>query len=688
MPVDSTSVEGNSQTPQENAQASETNAGGTNNAAQDKAGKDSALLEEATKAIRAGQELLAKSVDLKEFSQAYVSTMQLWVEQADEEGKNTFYSSEPVHIGFLPLSQDYWRDTLFKPWEFENASNNGVTLHECSYLPKRDQSEIEVSLLGMRSWPKWLNNSWSTAKPQGLASPDNVPMEPIKDRPDWAKLANGYDADIKNQQCGQFTVPTAALVNDPIVFSMEFPPHPPAAGSDRLLRTTIAIPKSRLAPRFKQSEIHILSAVEPPRLKNDKKQTEVKVWQIDIPVVNTACGDQIELPTQLVRSTGSDFTTIDWYWRDGNVELAPCVPKPIRPADPKSDAFKKWEKDLDTWEKENPIRKNAWQAADSADRIRLYLEIPRTAINDLPDRVDVVRTTTDGVKWVVATLPDLRRLLLPSQLTIDPLTPTQFALRGDNAGVIDAVAMQSSSEKTAVTFTTAPGVDFALVMLPSATDSTPKTDTSGGGGSAGAGGNSSTEITVDTTKDSTGHVKMTTQSSSTPAKPASTTTKAPDTAPSGGKTSAPQPLAAGTYAVIPLIQVRTTVPTALTLKDKADKATAAKKAADDATAAAAAAKASPADKNLKQKAATAASKSATAKAAAAAAAQAAEPAPIYMPLTVSDEKGKPLIFTIADTKKPAAAQASTTPTPCTTSCTVAPCTPACAALQGASTKSQ
>jgi hypothetical protein len=65
-------------------------------------------------------------------------------------------------------------------------------------------------------------------------------------------------------------------------------------------------------------------------------------------------------------------------------------------------------------------------------------------------------------------------------------------------------------------------------------------------------------------------------------------------------------------------------------------------------------------------------KLATAKKAASDAAKAAEPTPIYMPLNVTDEKGKPLVFTIADAKKPSTTSPSTTPAPSTTTC-VAPC---------------
>ncbi len=676
-------------------------------AAKDKEAKDQAVADAAAKQLAERRDaLLHKSINLTKWSRAFVSTMQVWVEQADAEGKNVFYSPEPVPIAFLPLSEDYWKYTAFKPWEFERADANGVTLHECNYLPDSNQCSIDISLLGVRSWPKWLGD---------LARGEST--KPVPGRRDWAQLANGYDADPNNPRCGWFTVPTAALANDPIVFSMEFPPHPvpvdiapalPGApcGSQAVaskqeevtgLRTTIAIPRSRLGPSFPPSQLQIRQRVEPPLSTDAKKQTETKIWQILVPVANSACGDEIELPNDMRRPEQmprtpdgkpdpkyDPLTKIGVEWRNGNDKLPTCSPKPAEPQKPvetKSDAFKEWEKEhkawekkRDEWENDRKVANDAWQKADQADRIRLYLEIPRTAINDLPARVDVVRTTSDGVKWVVATLPNLRRTLLPSRLTLDSLSATQFALRGENAQVIDAVAMQGSGDSSNRTlFRTAPGVDFALVTLPAQSASTAGNDTSGGGG---AGSNSSTQITIDTTTNSTDHVQVTKQSSSTPAKPAAASGKTTTPPPSDANTKAPKALAAGGYAVIPLIQVGTTPPDSENLSAAANNITSAsvrvQRAQAAFTAAPAAQKAS-AQNALKQAQTDLTTAEAAAKAA-------AEPVPLYIPLTVTDASGKPLIFTIPDAKKSATpTQASTTPAnvTCATTCAIAPCAVAC-----------
>lgn len=615
--------------------------------------------------------------DLNSFLQAYVTTMEVWVWQSDEEGKNVFYSQEPTRVNFLPLSDDYWRDTFFKPWAFGGATSTDITLQECNYLPNVNQCHIGIALLGVRSWPYRIQQSDSRAVG------------------DWAQLAPGT-VGVKNPnlQCGHFTIPTAALANDPVVFSMAFPlaentprtidncPDFNLRQSIQGTRTTIAIPRSRIAPDFSRSEMQILSTLEPPLFNVGasqsggkaepprKSQAETKVWQLEIPVTNTACGDKLELPPNLVRSKPDDYTTIAWEWRNGKDKIGDdkigCTPQST----------------ID------------WMEADRSGNIRLYLEVPRTAINVLPDSVNVVRNS-GGVKWVVAKLPNLRELLLPSRLTLDTISTTQFALLGKNAGVIDAVTVQGTTATAGQPnqFPAVQGFDSAIVMLPASNSSGSSPDTTGGGS---AGSNSSLSIVVDTNKDSTGHVQMTSQNSATPAKPAANNTKAPSTA---SAPKAPNSLAAGSYAVIPLIQVGTSsAPDNLaTLQSDAKKADAAvASATKKAQAAAAALKKAPKDSNA-QKASTTAnqelSKAQTQAASADATAKAAgQLTAIYLPLNVTDQKGKPLIFTIPDTKKTSTTPPATSApaTTCVSPCTASPCNIVCqtASNQGTPTKSQ
>jgi len=178
---------------------------------------------------------------------------------------------------------------------------------------------------------------------------------------------------------------------------------------------------------------------------------------------------------------------------------------------------------------------------------------------------------------------------------------------------------------------------------------------------------------------------MKTQNSSTPAKPAGARGQPPSATTSGDEKSASsEQLAAGIYAVVPLIQIST--PTAAAGKRTNQTAKVSKKAAADAAAAKMAAEKAAANKtaSAKDKAARknqAEKLAAVAKKAAAEADQAADAAqPKYMPFKVTDEKGKPLTFTIPDTKKPSsAAQATTSPASatCIAPSFVNPCTVSC-----------
>jgi hypothetical protein len=354
--------------------------------------------------------------DLRDFRNAFVSTMQLWVQQSDPEGKNVFYSPDPVRIGFLPLSNDYWNRSAFKPWKFEEADADSITLQECNYLPDADQRSVQVSVLGLAAWSNSLIQN-----PEAPANPDS--MVQADDRSGWAFL----NTHLSPPHCGKLKVPTAALANDPLMFSMEFPtPADPgehskaeASAPSRAIRTTIGIPRFRIGPTFKQTELRRLPDIEVPGTEG-KASAQSAPWRILIPVEHSICTDDVELPlkSQIVKE-----------WWNGFAPLKHCS----REYGPST----------------NSGYLKAWRTADQAGRINLYLEIPRVAIKDLPNRINVVRTTSDGATWVVATLPDLRRLLLPSVLTLESLGATQFALRGENAGVIDAVAMRNGSYDSA-----------------------------------------------------------------------------------------------------------------------------------------------------------------------------------------------------------------------------------------------
>jgi hypothetical protein len=216
-----------------------------------------------------------KRKDLAKFNNAYLSNMRLSIEQSDIEGNDVFYSQEPARISVLPLSDDHWTDVSFKSWEFGGADSDSVTLQECQYLPNINQCNISVSLLGVRSWRKWISQTpkssfgvWERLTP-GLSQT-------------WERLTPELNQ-TSDAKCGHFTIPTASLANDPVVFTMALPDRfvqdsptdlapCKALGSsdirDSTLRPTIAIARSRLAPHFLQPVVTRIGIGKAAHLNN------------------------------------------------------------------------------------------------------------------------------------------------------------------------------------------------------------------------------------------------------------------------------------------------------------------------------------------------------------------------------------------------------------------------------------
>jgi len=80
------------------------------------------------------------------------------------------------------------------------------------------------------------------------------------------------------------------------------------------------------------------------------------------------------------------------------------------------------------------------------------LEIPKSAITKWPAKLTL---SADGQD---IDLPDARALLLPKTLTVRALGRTQFALTGDKAGAIDAVALLRGSKATTIVAATGANV--------------------------------------------------------------------------------------------------------------------------------------------------------------------------------------------------------------------------------------
>jgi len=469
---------------------------------------------------------------VKEWNEAFVTTLQVWVEQFDPDGRDAIYSPTPVRVDFLPVSDDYYsgdnQKPFFRDWHFLRASPNRTWIEECSFQPLKGEvgtDGLRVALLGGRL-------------PFSLDA-----LQIDKDV-----------ADTEKAGCASRAMPTDFLSKfhrGQIVLVAQFSPVP---GIDPV-RATLTVPGYRVGPLFEKPLIALPAS---PSGSAAGKSPSEKTWKLSFPVSQTTCADNIDFlfpppgkpvaadaggqgpaespkPPQKKKPGGQkpQIGEDESVLRDPadtprflnaslNSEVPPAqtpgqaapkaastpgqkpapnqkppaaakpaAPAPARlvppaPADQPAEITVSWmngQKPL-TQCLNDPLDQNTgepagmpdWRKADEAGLIRLELTIPQAAIATLPKDLEVERHTSDGLAFPVALVPDLRAALLPSRLKLDSLSSTQFTLSGSNAGAINAVALQGG--KNNYVLQAAGGPTFVLVTLSS---SSAKADTSSAG---------------------------------------------------------------------------------------------------------------------------------------------------------------------------------------------------------------
>ncbi len=648
---------------------------------------------------------LLHASDITGFQDAFVTSMQLWVEQADPEGDQNFYTAEPTKIDFLPLSDDFWQPNertnvlcpniprerqflptgpqvwkslshpshmpdsapepkpdmpglpikpvaasagslaaipdqpapapvpgiagRFYPWHFKSATFSAVTIEGCNYFPPHTMSpdSMKFTLLGPTNPPD--------LKPQ-LIQGDNP------------------------NNCETLQLGTSELTRSQLVFEAQFkntansseqPIEKPDGTSDEKPEDVTAIlhlSTSRLKPAFSRPHVNADYYNQPSVAGNEGSQnTKLSnvlapyQWEVFIPVVRVAPGDTLDLPNDL------KMANFKSRWRKDGVDTDD-VPQVL---------------DQDE------------------DGISIHLTIPIAALRYLPSQFKLLRDPHDGHGPIpIASLPDVRKLILPSKLKLMTISDHQFALQGENAGRIDAVSVSSGGDKSQFKQVASSGTEFALATFDAAADKS----SSNGSGNGATDDEGSSNITV---LDSTASSKITItkqNKSTTTTKPSSTpSTTQPAGGNQGGSVKAPpspsdslsaapksQPLDPGSYLVQVFIVVDYTVDTAklgkaaTDLKTAQDKLSSAKAALQKTK--------TPADKAARQKDVDAVQEGL--KKAEANKTEADKPSvPTYMPIPVTDDKGGPLIFVVPEAKKPATPPATPPPT-CTAPCAIPLCT--------------
>jgi hypothetical protein len=377
----------------------------------------------------------ANNVNLS--SLAFVPNLQVWVAQVDPDGKNSFWSPGPAKIGLFPLGDAFVHGRKFKPWHFDpfRTTADQFSVEACNYFGGNPDAAT-VQYLTPLDFP--------TDLVPDLLIPDN-----------------------RGANCGSIPLPTLSLQYPEIVLQTSSNQSP--------ARWTDAIPISILRPHFGRAKIELLF----DRTNPGGIRTRIAGWDVRIPVNRAHCMDDVDLSKdfrkrlqQILNTATSQIGSGQVFeWLSGATAIQPGS-QLLPVATPSRDDYC----ELSWWQRQ------------STGQIQLHFTISKQVLELLPPEIHLLRTNADSVSIAIAQLPDLRRLVLPSKLKVESIGEGQFALRGHNAGAIDAVMVQDGN--VSKQYKTAVGVDFALVnaMVPKTVtikdDKTKETSTSGGASDA------------------------------------------------------------------------------------------------------------------------------------------------------------------------------------------------------------
>lgn len=344
-----------------------------------------------------------------------ISTLQVWVEQYDLEGKDFFYTPDPARLGVFPVqaggspgSQSAGPDVGFSPWQFESADQDFVTLVGCNY-PMFENNTISLSILGRHI-------------PQG----PNVP--PL----DTFPVAN------PDLRCRSFKIPTVALTHEEVVIRYKLngktPGDTPESLSAGQFRPYFGMPL--VSPHFKPGNT----------LAIDR-------WRVDIPAGRVDCRDMLNI------LDAETTTKMNARWRIGAVllDLRKIGDSATESCQTKLAEEAKEAKVTDIPE---------WSLASKNGQIMLEFDVKKNDLGDLPLKKQMQILRGANLTWV-ATIADLRSLLLPTKLAVVNMGKNQFALEGEGAEAIDAVTIQGSGAAIGP-IPAASAAKLALITLPEA----------------------------------------------------------------------------------------------------------------------------------------------------------------------------------------------------------------------------
>jgi hypothetical protein len=177
----------------------------------------------------------------------FASTLQVWVEQYDPEGDNSFYSPAPVSLGFFPIVNS----ETFLPWQATYVDATSVALEGCGYSKHLGDAK-EVEILGLPIW--------SSDRSRTIDEEDDPPSAQFVD-------------------CKKIDIPTKLLARDTVIFRAN-DPHLNAM-------SPFVIWSSQLRPAFSRPTVIPIFDIS----GNGNRPTK---WIITAPVTRVHCEDKLD----------------------------------------------------------------------------------------------------------------------------------------------------------------------------------------------------------------------------------------------------------------------------------------------------------------------------------------------------------------------------------------------------------
>jgi hypothetical protein len=285
---------------------------------------------------------------------AFVDSMQVWVEQYDPEEKDAFFAPHPLPLGLFPVNGDQFpAGSRYEPWRV--ANRDGVP-----------PSPLAKDLKECNAFP-WARSRLLVTPLSGDPTPRRI--EPSD--------ANG---------CRKIQLTAADLQLSSLEWRIEpesgQPDAKPTSNPMRVI--SVRVPSTK--PLAKDPDVSFLREKTAPYTHTG--------WTVSIQISNGPGTATVE-PAKGITEAG------------GKAQYAGGV---------------------------------------------VTLEIPKSAITKWPSKL-TLNASGDEID-----LPDARALLLPKTLTIRALGRTQFALTGDKAGAIDAVALLRGSKASTIVAATGANV--------------------------------------------------------------------------------------------------------------------------------------------------------------------------------------------------------------------------------------